>query len=262
MNLDTAFWIGGSAAQVAVVAMLLYRSAWRRFPVFGLYNLWSLAANGSAFAIQRHWPGTYLTAYVFLTVLDSIFEFGVILELAWSVLRPVRLSIPQFRFSWVALSFVLVAAVVWPFASIQGFGDFPPQWHLLMHLQQTIYFLRMLVFLLLAGSSQLLSIGWRDRELQIATGLGFDAFVGLAVAILRIHHSDWSFYYHLNQVLVASSILSLLYWVICFAQKEPERREFTPHMRGLLLAIAGNARTTRLAMVAPERSRHQPRSQR
>ena len=40
-------------------------------------------------------------------------------------------------------------------------------------LQHTVSILRILFFLVLAGGSQLLSIGWRDRELQVATGLGF-----------------------------------------------------------------------------------------
>jgi hypothetical protein len=36
--------------------------------------------------------------------------------------------------------------------------------------------------------------------------------------------------------------------VVSFAQKEAERREFTPQMRSFLLAAAGAARTTRVAM--------------
>jgi hypothetical protein len=35
---------------------------------------------------------------------------------------------------------------------------------------------------------------------------------------------------------------------VSFAQKEAERREFTPQMRSFLLAAAGAARTTRVAM--------------
>lgn len=256
MNLDTAFWVAGTAVQATVVALLFYRSVWRKFPVFCLFNIWTLVASGGFLAIQRYSPGNYLTAYVVGTVLDSILEFGVLLELAWSVLRPVRKSIPQFGFSWVALFFVAAASLIWPLASVKGFGDFSSEWHFLMHTQQTVLFLRILLFLLLAGCSQLLSIGWRDRELQIAAGFGFFAFVGLAVAMLHAHLSEWSLYNHLNQVLVAGSILSLLYWVVCFAQRAPERREFTPQMQGLLLAVAGNARAARIALArsnGPER---------
>jgi hypothetical protein len=40
----------------------------------------------------------------------------------------------------------------------------------------------------------------------------------------------------------------LLYWTVSFAQKEAERREFTPQMRGFLLAAAGAARANRIAL--------------
>jgi hypothetical protein len=36
--------------------------------------------------------------------------------------------------------------------------------------------------------------------------------------------------------------------MVCFAQKVPERREFTPQMQNFLLAVAGNARTARIAL--------------
>ena len=55
-------------------------------------------------------------------------------------------------------------------------------------------------------------------------------------------------YRYLNQLVVASYVCSLLYWVFAFATKEAERREFTPQMQGFLLAVAGTARTTRIAL--------------
>jgi hypothetical protein len=117
-----------------------------------------------------------------------------------------------------------------------------------MRLQQTTSILRVLLFLALAGCSQLLSIGWRSRELQVVTGLGFYSLVSLVIAMLHTHHELGELYTHLDQVVVASYLCSLMYWVFCFAQKEPERREFSPQMQSMLLAVAGAARTTRLAM--------------
>jgi hypothetical protein len=115
-------------------------------------------------------------------------------------------------------------------------------------MQQTTSILRILAFLLLAGCSQLLSIGWRDRELQIATGLGFFSIVSLAVEMIRSHLAMGPQFRHLNRFVVAGSVCSSLYWVVCFAQKEAERREFTPQMEHFLLAVAGSARSTRMAL--------------
>jgi len=97
-------------------------------------------------------------------------------------------------------------------------------------LQQTSTILRILFFVLLAGGSQLLSIGWRDRELQVATGLGLYSMVSLTVAVLDLHQTTASQVEHLNQMrLPATSVAWLL--VFSFAQKEADRREFTPQMR-------------------------------
>jgi hypothetical protein len=40
----------------------------------------------------------------------------------------------------------------------------------------------------------------------------------------------------------------LLYWLVSFAQKEAERREFTPQMQNFLLAMGGAAHSTRVAL--------------
>jgi hypothetical protein len=109
------------------------------------------------------------------------------------------------------------------------------------------------IFLILAGCSQLLSIGWRDRELQIATGMGFYSLVGLAVAGLQAHlgiaqQNHLQHFKELDQLLVAGYIGSLAYWVFSFAQKEAVRREFSPQMQGLLLAVAGVARGSRVSL--------------
>ena len=52
----------------------------------------------------------------------------------------------------------------------------------------------------------------------------------------------------LNQALIASYIVAMMYWVFSFAQKEAERREFTPQMQNFLLAVAGVARADRAAL--------------
>ncbi len=47
---------------------------------------------------------------------------------------------------------------------------------------------------------------------------------------------------------MASFLCSLIYWVFSFAQKQAERREFTPQMQNMLLAVAGVARADRAAL--------------
>jgi fumarate reductase subunit D len=172
----------------------------------------------------------------------------VFVELAWSVLRPIRASLPRFTIVAVAALILAVGAAIWPFAALPGLALTSPLGQLIGRMQQTVAILRILVFLLLAGFSQLLSIGFRDRELQVATGMGFYSLVSLGTALLSTHQETVNQYKHLNQFVIGSFLCSLLYWIVSFAQKEAERREFTPQMQNLLLAVAGVARAERSAL--------------
>jgi ABC-type transport system involved in cytochrome c biogenesis permease subunit len=148
----------------------------------------------------------------------------------------------------VGILIAAAGAAIWPFAGIQGLSTFPAEWRNLVHVQQTASILRILFFLVLAGCSQLLSIGWRDRELQVATGLGFYSIISVAVAVLHSRQGMGQEYRNLNRFVAVSYLGSLVYWVVSFAQQEAERREFSPQMRSALLAAAGAARTTRVAL--------------
>jgi hypothetical protein len=133
-------------------------------------------------------------------------------------------------------------------AALPGLAHVSRQAHLLAQIQQTVSILRIVFFLLLAASSQVLSINWRDRELQVATGLGIVSIVSLTATILHMHQTTASQYQLLGEVVVASYMCCMVYWVVCFAQKEAERREFTPQMQSFLLAVAGAAHSSRVAL--------------
>ncbi len=114
-------------------------------------------------------------------------SFVCLVELAWSVLKPIRGSLTRWALLYIAGMILLAGALLWPFSGLEA--DTGAQERLLVHLVQTVGFLRVGFFLLLAATSQWLSIGWRDRELQIATGLGFYSLVSCR----RSHapHTPW-----------------------------------------------------------------------
>lgn len=253
MNLDTWLWLFVVLGEVAVAGLLVARRAWRTLPVFLLYSIWTLAADLTDYAVLHYDKPAYFNVYFFTKIVDSVLQFSVLVELAWSVFRPFRASLPRQTFWVLGLLLVIAGAAVWPFAKDPAFARLPFQWQLMGRFEQTDSILRVLIFLALAGCSQLLSIGWRDRELQIATGMGFYSLVALAITALQAHlnvaqQSHLQHYKELDQLLVASYIGSLAYWVFSFAQKEAERREFSPQMQGLLLAVAGAARSSRISL--------------
>ncbi len=259
MNIDNAIWFVATLTEVAVIGLLFYRRVWRTLPVFCAYCVWDVLSNLAAYLIDQYYPASYFHALFAETIVDSALLFCVLVELAWSVLRPVRASLPRSAFVLVGVLILVAGAAIWPFAALPGLVHATSKAGLLFtQLQQTASILRILFFLLLAGGSQLLSIGWRDRELQVATGLGLYSMVSLTVAVLQTHQTTISQYQYLYRFESASYVFCLGYWVFSFAQKEAERREFTPQMRSFLLAAAGAARTTRVGMT-DSRSNNPPK---
>jgi hypothetical protein len=246
---DSVLVMAGIATEALVLLLLVVRRVFRTLPVFTSYLAWSLFNDLAYPAAVKHYPSSALPIYLGSLAIDSLFQFGVLIELSRSVLRPVAKFLPRWTSFAVAGLIVLICAAIWPFAQSSVFSAFNLQQRLLVHLQQTFSILRVLFFLALAGCSQLLSIGWRDRELQIATGLGFYSMISIAVYVLHTRPALYSQYSHLEQIVAASYVCSLLYWVFCFVQQEAERREFTPQMQSFLLAVAGTARTTRMSMM-------------
>lgn len=250
INLGNAVYLAVVlTTDVVVIGLLFYRRIWRMLPVFCCYLIWDFLNNIGGYAVLRYYPSKYLEGYFVDTAIDSALLLCVMVELGWSVLRPIRASLSRCALVAVAALILAVGAAIWPFAAFPGLAHIASKQYLLLtQLQQTVSILRILFFLLLAGGSQLLSIGWRDRELQVATGLGFYSLVSLAVSILHERQNTHLQYVHLERVVSVAALCSLFYWVFSFAQQEAARREFTPQMRSFLLAAAGAARSTRVAL--------------
>lgn len=262
MSVDTVFYLFGSTAEAAVVGLLIYRRLWRTFPLFFAYNCWTLLASaGLFFVLRRFSPSSsaYVSAYFADMLVDSLLMLGVLIELAWSALRPLWPSLSRFTPVLLGVIILLLGAAIWPFATIPGASHLPLELAVLLRSKQTFDGLRVLIFLALAAGSQLLSLSWRDRELQIATGLGITSLVGLAVAMLHTYSPTYTsmraHYLLLEQFVVVSYFCSLVYWVVSFAQAEEARRELSPQMQSMLLAVAGAARTTRVALAGSRSER-------
>jgi len=255
VNLDLLLWTACCLAETAVIGLLLYRRLWRMFPVFFLYVVEALTGDVGLAIVFRSYHSSYRTWYLAGTIADSVLLFGVLVELAWSILRPIRASLSYRALIPVIGLILAVGAAIWPFAALPGVSDVSRETHLILHLQQTVSILQIIFFLALIGSSQILSIGWRDRELQIATGLGVYSFVSIGVAIFQLHQGSYVQYRHLFRIEVCGYICCLLYWIVSFVQQEAKRREFTPQMQNFLLAAAGAAHSSRVALNGPHTDR-------
>jgi hypothetical protein len=248
MSTENSLWLAGVFGEVVVFVILVRRRAWRTFPFFFAFCLWEPLTDAANLLVLHSFQGIYPTVYLSETVLDSFLQFAVLVEIAWAVLRPIRGSLPQRTLPLIVLMVFILGAAVWPFSGLHMLSGLPPTFRWIVHVQQTTSILRILFFLLLAACSQLLSIGWRDRELQVVTGLGIYSIVSLLAAMMHTRETSVVQYGHLNQLVAASFVCSTAYWAFSFAQKEAPRREFTPQMQSFLLAVAGAARAERAAL--------------
>lgn len=254
---DSSLWMAGVAAEALVLFLLLRRRAYATLPIFCSYMAWSLINDVGVYVAGNYYPAFNFQIYVTSMAIDSLFLFAVLIELSRSVLRPMAKMLPRWTPYAVAILIALICAAIWPLANSPEFSKYTPLSRVFVHLQQTVSILRILFFLVLAGCSQLFSISWRDRELQIATGLGIYSMASLSVALLHTHMVRNAQYHLLDQATSAVWLGCLLYWAYSFVQQEAQRREFTPQMQNFLLAMAGTARTTRMALTdsATERNR-------
>ena len=251
MSLDAILWVMGDVAVAAVLALSFRARLFRITPVFCCYLGWSLCADLALYLAMTQWgPNShpYVHFYLVELAVDSAFQFAVLVELEWAVLRPIRNSLPKHSIVILAILVVVAGAVIWPMTRWVLPSNLNPTGIVFVQMQQTVAALRVVFFLAMAGFSQVLSIGWRNRELQIATGLGFYSMFSLGIALIHAHQTVGHSYHLLDQLGAASYIGSLVYWIVSFAQQEEARQEFTPQMRNFLLTVTGAARGTRMAL--------------
>ena len=228
----------GIVAEAALVSLLFWRRTSRSFPVFFAYMTWGLLSDSFVMALRLRGSPHNLRAWVIETIIDTLFQYGVLIELAWSILRPIQRSLPKGYLTAISTLIAAAAIVVWPFSTIKEIQPLPKELIFILQFQSAFAVLRILFFMVLAGTSQLLRLSWRDRELQIATGLGFYSLVSLGGSMLHAHEVFGSQFYNVDLAVGCSYLLSLVYWIVSFAQQEAPRQEMTEQMQRILIGVA------------------------
>ena len=253
MNPDNVVLFAGILAEAVVCGFVWKRKIGRMLPFFSTYVVWTLATDVAASLILWKYSLTslvYHRYYLAETIVDSLLQFAVLVELAWSVLKPIRPSLPRGTLIVLNVLIALAGLAIWPLAGMALPPNMPVQNAVIFQSQEMFAILRVACFLIMASFSQLLAIGWRDRELQVATGLGFYSIVSLLVTLLHSQPALGTQYHWLDWAVSASYLGSLSYWVLSLATKEQERKEFSPQMQQILLVMGGGARSGRIALTS------------
>jgi hypothetical protein len=234
--------LSGIALEVVFTAILFRSRVHRILPVFATYMVSGLISDSGALLTLMHTggPGSalYFRMFQIEMPLDSLIQFGVFVELAWSALRPFKSLRPLRAIVGLTILTAILGVGLWPLAGMLPIAHFPPSFRALYHLSYTISILRVAVCFLLAGCSQILAINWRHRELQVATGLGFYSLISLGATLIHSHQSSAAAYHLVDELTSVSYFVSLIYWSSAFLKSEAPRREFSPEMQRVLLQVA------------------------
>lgn len=248
MSLDSILILLGIAVEVVLLIVALRRGISNRLPMFAVYVGWSAAVDLLFFVLPSLKPGDAVLRFVIQLSIDSLLQMLVLGELMWSTLKPVRASLPRGSVFAIPILLILIGGLCWPLAGFTASGNLSHNGHILVVLQQTVSLLRVVVFLVMVAFSHVLSIGWRDRELQIASGLGFYSILSLIVSVFHTHQVVGPQYHWLDLAASIGYLCTLTYWVVCFSIKEPERKKISPQMQHFLVTIGGAVQAERFAL--------------
>lgn len=254
-SIDDYLWAFGILGELLLLAVLIFRGSYKIFPVFTAYIIWLAISDPLLMAILALGHGQaghlYYRAYFVFNVTQYLIELIVLFEIASVVLRPVAKMIS--RDMLLVLAAIMVAIGVGAFiltADINSATLAHPRTYMVVN--TTMAILRLVIFLAIAGFSQLLGLSWKNHVLQLTSGLAFYAVVTLIVELahshLRAGPSYYSSYVALDHLRIGGYLCALYFWCYAFARKEAPRKEFSPQMAKILVSISGSTKRQRAVL--------------
>ena len=240
----------GMAAEAAIILLMIKGRVPRTFPAFFIYLCWSLFSDLFLYCVHVLYPPeTFFRIYLIQFILDSLMIFALLVEVAWSVLRPIRNSLPKVFMG----------------------RDRCPGCNRRPHSVADRRPCRSARSLRCWNEPLPVAADPGNSSRRVLSGVGRIQPVALhRLARPRAPDCNWArLLFHrlsgghdpshspdLRHAIVSdngwvasfSYLAALAYWVYAFATQPAERREFTPQMQSMLLAVAGAARSTRVAL--------------
>jgi len=226
VTLDNALWVGGAGLEMILLVMLVRRRVYRTLPVFFFYLVWCLGSDAVEMALSRYFPAAEMPAFLVDATVYTLFQLAMLGELGASAGRYSRATRPSRIL--LALLMTVACALIWSLAKWNipaSAGNLPQFCAILL---QAFAILRVAALLALAWWSSLQALRWPERELKIATGLGFYSLISLGVNVLQTHNFLGVGYRSLYQLQVFSYFGVLTYWVLIFVKNEAKCRNFSP----------------------------------
>src|SRR5271157_4733670 len=139
-------------AEAVLILLLVRVRVFRTLPAFFLYACWNFGGVVLYSTLQSLYPAASFRLYEGQMVIDSAMMFAVLVELAWSVLRPIRGSLPKRSWIGIAILIALAGLLLWPVAGLTlpvstQASTLTQAGRSFFRLQQTFAILRVVVFL-------------------------------------------------------------------------------------------------------------------
>jgi hypothetical protein len=220
----TAFSIGTGLVQAAIFVALIRRHIRSNFPVFLSYIGFSAASNLLLATMGTRIGLTgvqYFYLYWVFNTLLMLLEFGVMYELLVNALDPYTglIDLGKMVFRWAAV-FLLLVGTLTAFATsgtaiVKCFSAVDI-------IERSIRLMQCGLLLLFFLFERRLALSWRNYSVSLAVGIGTTAAITLCLSYLRAHFLAWR--PTLDVIDAASSFGVTVYWVLCFAQPAPARK--------------------------------------
>ncbi|MGC2501646.1 MAG: hypothetical protein WA400_05950 [Silvibacterium sp.] len=248
-SLDNIFWVAGVVGHVLLLAILFRRRLYRMFPVFSIFVLWAVISDPLLYLVLSAGHGGfnhyYFQTYYAFSILEYLLELGVLLEIAANVIRPAKQSF-QRGVLYFFLGAILVIGLGSFFFAARANAVTLTDHRTFIVIDTGFAILRLVIFLLIAGFSQVLGLNWKNHVLQLATGLAFYSLVmlvgELAQSQLRAGPIYTAQYSYWSKIQVIGYLCTLYFWCYAFAKKEAPRKEFSPQMTKILVSLSGSTK--------------------
>ena len=207
--------VAGMVLQGALAVVLLGRKAWKRYPLFTGYALFSFIGGIMLYFVQQH-RMVYLYSYWIEETIAVGLGFAVVYEIFKNLFstHQALLKLAGLIFRWTAVTLLCLGIVV---VLVQLPGAANPSkavWFskAAFVLEEAMRVVEVGLLMFLFGTSAAFGLHWKQAEFGIALGLGLYVAVQLATITLRsqLGLQAWQV---MNVVSILAFDSSLLVWL-------------------------------------------------
>ena len=203
-------WVAGIGLQGMLGVVLLTKKAWKTYPLFTTYSLFSLFASITSFFLQGY-RKIYFYSYWLEEAITIVLGLGVVYEVFRHLFSNHKALLKRARLIF-ACTFVALFCVALSVVLVQALPDSMLRNRVLIF-EEAIRVVELGLLMFLFAAALALGLPWRQAEFGIALGLGLFVAVELAVVALLTQVDYGPQWKLLNVVRILAFDTSLVVWL-------------------------------------------------